>query len=76
MNLYLLLVLFDLINSVNSVFDNFESLPDNNKKDIHLYRDSRFDENKNRLILEATITCPLIPKRCPPVNKPLIHKPF
>ena len=28
---------------------------DNMKKDILLYGDSRFDENKNKIILEATI---------------------
>ena len=28
---------------------------DNIKKDILLYGDSRFDENKNKIILEATI---------------------
>ena len=44
----------DLMNSVNSVFDNFGSLSGNNNKDVLLYNDSRFDENKNKLILEAT----------------------
>ena len=28
---------------------------DNIKKDILLYSDSRFDENKNKIVLEATI---------------------
>ena len=46
----------DLMNSVNSSFDNFVSLSDNNNKDVLLYGDSRFDENKNKFILEATIT--------------------
>ena len=46
----------DLMNSVNSVLSNFESLSDNNKKDVILYGDSRFDGNKNKFILEATIT--------------------
>ena len=42
--------------SVNSLFDNFKSLSDN-KKDALLYRDSCFDENENRFVLEATKTC-------------------
>ena len=45
----------DLMNSVNSIIPNFESMNDNMKKDILLYGDSRFDENKNKIILEATI---------------------
>ena len=47
----------DLINSVKSVSDDFESFSDNVKRDILLYGDSRFDTNKNELILEATIIC-------------------
>ena len=43
------------MNSVNSINPNFESMNDNMKKDILLYGDSRFDENKNKIILEATI---------------------
>ena len=43
------------MNSVNSIIPNFESMNDNMKKDILLYSDSRFDENKNKIILEATI---------------------
>ena len=43
------------MNSVNSIIPNFESMNDNMKKDILLYGDSRFDENKNKIILEATI---------------------
>ena len=46
----------NLINSVNSVFDNFESFSDNKKRDILLYGDRRFDTNKNKIILESTIT--------------------
>ena len=46
---------FDLINIVKSVSDNFQSFSDNVKRDILLYGDSRFDTNKNKLILEATI---------------------
>ena len=43
------------MNSVKSIIPNFESLTDNNRIDILLYGDSRFDENKNKIILEATI---------------------
>ena len=46
----------DLMNSVNSVVQNFEFMSENNKKDLLLFGDSRFDENKNKVILEATIT--------------------
>ena len=45
-----------LMNSVKSVCDTFESMSDNVKKNLPLYGDSRFDEVKNRFILEATIT--------------------
>ena len=45
----------DLMNSVNSIIPNFESMNDNMNKDILLYGDSRFDENRNKIILEATI---------------------
>ena len=44
------------MNSVISVLNNFESLPDNAKKEVLLYGDSFFDQNKNKLILEATLT--------------------
>ena len=40
------------MNSVKSVLDNFESLPD---KYILLYGDSHLDNNKNKYILEATL---------------------
>ena len=46
---------FDLINSVKSISDDFQYFSDNFKRDIFLYGDSRFDTNKNQLILEATI---------------------
>ena len=46
----------DLINSVKSVFDNFESYSDDDKRNILLYGDSRFESDKNKLILESTIT--------------------
>ena len=45
----------DLMNSVKSVYNNFESLSDNAKKDVLLYGDPFLDQNKNKLILEATI---------------------
>ena len=45
----------DLVNSVKSVYNNFESLSDNAKKDVLLYGDLFLDQNKNKLILEATI---------------------
>ena len=43
------------MNSLKSIIPNFESLTDKNRIDILLYRDSRFDENKIKIILEATI---------------------
>ena len=36
--------------------ENFESFSCNNKKNVSLYGDTRFDENKNKFILEAIIT--------------------
>ena len=45
----------DLMNSVKSILENFESLSDNVKNDILLYGDSCLDRNKNRFILEATL---------------------
>ena len=46
---------FDLMNSVKSVLDNFESFSDNDKKGILLYGDSQLDNNKNKFILETTL---------------------
>ena len=46
----------DLMNSVNSVFKNFDTLSDNVKKDVLLYGDLHLDGNINKFILEATIT--------------------
>ena len=45
------------MNSVKSIpiIPNFESLTYNNRTDILLHGDSRFHENKNKIILEATI---------------------
>ena len=44
------------MNSVKSVCDNFESMPDNVKKNLLLFGDARFDENKSKVRLEATIS--------------------
>ena len=46
----------DLINSVKSILEYFESLSDNVKKDILLYGESRLDGNSNKFILEAKLT--------------------
>ena len=46
----------DLMNSVKSIYDNFGSLPDKDKKYMLLYGDSRLDRIKNEFILEATLT--------------------
>ena len=46
----------DLVNSVNSMVQNFEFMSENNKKDLLLIGDSWFDENKNKVTLEETIT--------------------
>ena len=43
------------MNSLKSIIPNFESLTNKNRIDILLYGDSRFDENKIKIILEATI---------------------
>ena len=43
------------MNSVKSVYNNFESLSDNAKKDVLLYGDPFLDQNNNKFILEATI---------------------
>ena len=43
------------MNSVKSIIPNFESLTGNNRIDVLSYGDSRFDENKNKSIVEATI---------------------
>ena len=42
----------DLMNSVKSVCDNFESMPDNVKKNLLLFVDSRFDETKIKFFLK------------------------
>ena len=43
------------MNSVNSVVQNFEFMS-YKKKCLLLFGDSRFDENKNKVTLEVTIT--------------------
>ena len=40
------------MNSVKSIIPNFESLTENNRIDILLYGDSRFDENKIEILLK------------------------
>ena len=49
-------ILIDLMNSVKSVYDNFESLPEKGKKDIILYGDARLHRIKNKFILEANLS--------------------
>ena len=44
----------DLMNSVKSICNNFESMTDNNKIMLLLYGDFRFDENKNKSIFQST----------------------
>ena len=46
----------DLMNSVITISDKFDSLSQNDKKDVLLYGDPYLDGSKNKLILEATIT--------------------
>ena len=45
----------DLINSVKYIFESFNYLADNYKKDLLLYGDPHFDINKKKFILEATL---------------------
>ena len=45
----------DLVNSVKYIFEYFDSLSDNAKKDLILYGDPRFDINKNKFILEGKV---------------------
>ena len=44
-----------LMNSVETMFENFKYLSDNFKKDVLLYGDPRLDENTNKSILKATL---------------------
>ena len=41
--------------SVKCICDNFESMHGNVKEVLLLYGDSRFDENKSKVILKPTI---------------------
>ena len=43
------------MNSVNSGVQNFEFMSENNKKDLLLLGDSRFDENKNKVLFASLI---------------------
>ena len=47
-------ICIDLMNSAKSVYDNFESLSDKDKKDMLLFGDSRLDRIKNKFIIEVT----------------------
>ena len=44
-----------LMNSVKSICNDFEFIPGNFKEDLLLYRNSRFDENKNKVILKDSL---------------------
>ena len=46
----------DLMNRINSVVQKLEFMSENNKKDLFLFGDPWFNENKNKAILEATLT--------------------
>ena len=41
---------------INSVVQKLEFMSENNKKDLLLFGDPWFNENKNKAILEATLT--------------------
>ena len=45
-----------LMKKANQIDKNFSYLSDDNKLSLLLYGDSRFDDNKNNLILSASIT--------------------
>ena len=45
----------DLMNSLKSICNSFESTTDNNKITLLLYGDSHFDGSKNELILQSSI---------------------
>ena len=46
----------NLMNSVNSIFENFDVRSDNIKTDVLLYGDPRLGGESNKIILEATIS--------------------
>ena len=43
------------MNSAKSICNNFDAMSDNVKEDLLFYGDARFDENKNKVILKATM---------------------
>ena len=43
------------MNSAKSICNNFDAMSGNVKEDLLFYGDSRFDENKNKVILKATM---------------------
>ena len=43
------------MNNVKSICDSFDSMLDNVKEDLILYGDWRFNKNKYKFILKATI---------------------
>ena len=45
----------DLINILKYIFEGFDSLSGNAKKNLLLYGDPHFDINKSKFILEATL---------------------
>ena len=45
----------DLINSVKYIFEGLDSLSDNANKDLLFYGGLRFDINKNKFLLQATL---------------------
>ena len=44
------------MNRINSVVQKLEFMSENNKKDLLLFGDPWFNENKNKAVLEATLT--------------------
>ena len=44
------------MNSVKDICDNFESLTNNSKITLNLLGGSRVDENKNKTILQSSVT--------------------
>ena len=44
------------MNRINSVVQKLEFMSENNKKDLLLFGHPWFDENRNKAILEATLT--------------------
>ena len=46
----------NLMDNVKTICNDFETMSDNAKRDLLLYGDPRFDENKNRFILQETLS--------------------